>query len=627
MPYFKNLGYKVHTKSESFQDKLQQLTQFNQALIYGFDPEKSHREELGSQTYQDVLFPRIGQFEDMLAGYLFAQNKLLPVFSKTEELDELSFINSIKQLHGYLGSTLFALAQEKSGEFYQQQVLRWKVNLTYQLTFSILSGITYPSLNGKNPLSLLIELLTTELSLSEKQVRQFVTLLQRLKNHSTIIPRASQKEFIDSALTNTKEKHLSSEGKSKLAAAHAATITIEKLAVAYLSNKLSAEERALVSKIVTICRDPEDIPKLMDAFAKNTLANWRKCNKKDIKEVSQFLAEMFYQFTDIHPFGNANGRTAGCLVNVFLISIGLPSILMRNPGERNDSSSSFSQAINAINQSREPLANHIYQRILEAQSQPFVDNILAETISLRCKMAHQLKSLQSEYPQIDINDYRMTMCQCAEDAISEYPTNEYRSLFSLNKFLRFLTQEENRLEQSLSKEMAKVTSSTSTTTSTSTQPVQLKGGFFTSVKTEGNKAQDAAKAEKCSDQSLSKGKTTVTGFIGTTTLTAGEMEQLKQDLSSLTNTGGWKISSKNHLDSWMETPNETEAESVSKLLKAAGVGNVTKKKRSDNNQIHVVICSNINLSELKNKIKSNNAAEAVAPNSAEAEVKNPTAQQ
>ncbi len=597
----------MYTKSDSylpFETKLKQLTQFNQALIYGFEPESSAQEKLRSERYQDTLFPKVGQFEDMLAGYLFAQNELLPAFKK-ENLDETAFINSIKQLHSYIGNTILALAGipwEKSGQFVQMQVLRWRASDdTDSLTNWILSETTHPSLQGYDPTHLLIRLLTTELGLTEAQVHQFVALLQRLKDDPTITPRASQKKFVDTLIEDPQ--------------LYKAVITKEKLAVACLGNKLSAEEKELVSKIVTICNDPDDMPKLMDDFAKTTLANWRKCDKNDIKAVSQCLAEMFFQFTDIHPFGNANGRTAVCLLNVFLVSIGLPSILMRNPRERYDSSSSFSQAINAINQTREPLANHIYQKILEAQKHAFSDEKVAEVITVRCRLAHQLKSLQSKHPQIDINDYSTTMYQCAKAAMHKYSTDEDIAICGLNKFLSFLAEEEKRLDQSSSKEMAKVTSSTSTTTSTSTQSVKLKGGFFTSVKTEGNKALDAAKVEKCSDPSLSKGKTTVTGFIGSAMLSDGEIDQLKQDLSSLTNTGGWKINSRNHLDSWMETSNETEAERVFKLLYTAGVGKVIKGKHPKNNQIHVVQCLNTNLNELKNKIKSNNEAEATAPDS------------
>ena len=621
----------MHTKSDStlsFRNKLQQLTEFNQALVYGFDPESSPNYQLGSKRYQDEAFPTVGQFEDMLEGYLFAQNELLPAFRKIEEgsLDEITFINYIKQLHGYIGSTLLGLVKEKSGEFTQDQLMRWNPdNTTDLLTNLILSEMTHSSLNGKNPTTVLIELLTTTLNLSEAQVQQFIALLFRIKNDATIIPRASQiKAFNDSSNT---AKSRTVEEKEKLAKGYSAAIIKEKLAVAYLSNKFSTEEKELVNKIVTICRDPEETPKLMDDFAKATLASWRKCDKKDLKAVSQCLAEMFYQFTDIHPFGNANGRTATCLVNVFLRSIGLPSILMRNPGERDDSASSYSKAIDAINQTREPLTNHIYRRILEAQKHAFSDEKLAEAVTLRCEMVHKLKSLQSKYPQIDINIYKKPM----HEYILKLPELrscpiEDQQIFVLNQGVEYIAKEEKRLEQSSSKEMAKVTSSIRTTTSACTQPGQLKQGFFTSVKTEGNKALDAAKAEKCSDQSLSKGKTTVTGFIGTTILSDGEKEQLKQDLLVLTKSEGWKINKNNHLESWIELHNEAEAKDVFKLLNAAGVGNVILSKRKDNQNIHVVKCSNINLSELKNKIKLNNAAEAAAPDSQEPEVNNAAVQ-
>src|SRR5262249_32613951 len=152
-----------------------------------------------------------------------------------------------------------------------------------------------------------------------------------------------------------------------------------------------------------------------------------------------------------------------------------------------------------------------------------------------------------------------------------------------------------------------VTGSTSTTTSTSTQPGQLKKGFFTSIKTESNKAPDAASGEKRSDQSLSKDKTKATGFIGATQLSNDQQEQLKQGLFVLTKFKDWKINKNDHLESWIELHNESEAKEVFNLLTATGVGKVVLTKRKDNHKIHVVKCSNIDLTRLKNKIKPNNA--------------------
>lgn len=524
----------MYTKLEptiTFQDKLQQLNQFNQALVYGFDPEASPRFLLGSTKWEDHLYPGAGQYEDMLDGYLFAQNELIHVISKMEEhFDETSLINYIKQLHGFIGKTLLEIQEEKSGEFAEQQIIRWNPSTqTDTLTYFILSGMKHPSLKGKNPTTLLIELLTNELGLSKAEVLQFVAILERLKNDPTIMPRASQLKYLPSN--------------------DSATLTKEKLVVAYLSNLLSKNEKELVAKIATICRDPNEIPAAMEEFAKTTIAKWKSCDKQDIRAVSEFLAEMFYQFTDIHPFGNANGRTATCLVNVFLRSIGLPSILMRNPGERDISSSSYSMAIELINQTRAPLANHIYQRILETQINPFVDAKLAETIVLRCNMARQLKVLQSKNPELDINEYQSVLNQFfMRPEVRSFSTQEDMIIFALKGLIEFLFKEELRLDQ-VSRQLQSMRS----------------------------------------------------GFITITTLSSQQKDKLKQDLSILTKTDGWKINPKNNLESWIEIPIMVEAEKVATILRESGIGDVLLSKRRDN-QIPVIKCSNINLALLKDKI-------------------------
>ena len=57
---------------------LTQLTEFNHALIYGFEPEASPQCLAGSQTLTDMLFPIAGQYQDMLEAYLYAQSTILP---------------------------------------------------------------------------------------------------------------------------------------------------------------------------------------------------------------------------------------------------------------------------------------------------------------------------------------------------------------------------------------------------------------------------------------------------------------------------------------------------------------------------------------------------------------------
>ncbi len=93
----------------------------------------------------------------------------------------------------------------------------------------------------------------------------------------------------------------------------------------------------------------------MDAFADQMLARFAKCNPENLDQVSEFLAEMFYQLTEIHPYANANGRTALAMVNIFLRYFNLPSILLRHPGEKDDKKSAYSEAIAQLDKTREPL--------------------------------------------------------------------------------------------------------------------------------------------------------------------------------------------------------------------------------------------------------------------------------
>ncbi|CDZ79426.1 Fic/DOC family protein [Legionella massiliensis] len=465
----------------------------------------------------------------MLEGYLFAQNSLVPIFSRMDddEINETVLINSIKQLHGFIGKTLLEITNDESGKYAVQQIIRWNPSTeTDRLTYFTLHKMQHSSLNGKNPRTLLMELLTRELHLTKKEVIQFINLLERLKNDPNIKPRASQLQYINGDI---------------------ATLTMEKLAVAYLTDLLTQDEKTLVSKIATICRDPADIPAAMEYFAKTTLAQWKSCDKQDLRAVSQFLSEMFYQLTDIHPFSNANGRTATCLVNVFLRSIGQPSILMRNPGERDLSSSSYSMAIEKINETRTPLANHIYQRILDTKISPFANAKLEETITLRCNVVRQLKILQAKNPTLDINNYQDTMNQFSwNPEIYTLSTLEDKVIFILKGMLNFLVREEQKLDQN----------------------AQI--------------------------QSINR------SFIPTT-LTSPQKEQLKQDLFTLTQVNGWKVNPQNNLECWIEIPLMNEAEKVAAKLRESEVGNVLVSRRRDN-QVPVIKCSNINLSVLKDKI-------------------------
>lgn len=111
------------------------------------------------------------------------------------------------------------------------------------------------------------------------------------------------------------------------------------------------------------------------------------------------------------------------------------------------SSSTYSMSISCINETRKPLANHICQRILEAQKQNFANEKLAETIALRCDLAQQLKSLQSKHPHIDINNYQPIMEQSFMlPECKKLNDTDDKIIFSLKKVITYIANDEKRLD-------------------------------------------------------------------------------------------------------------------------------------------------------------------------------------
>ncbi|WP_232220450.1 Fic family protein [Legionella tunisiensis] len=150
-------------------------------------------------------------------------------------------------------------------------------------------------------------------------------------------------------------------------------LVINKLASAYNLNQLNDTERNTVNKIVKICMFPPLIPEAMDRWAQTTVDHLHTCDSKNLKEVSEFLATIFYELTEVHPFGNANGRTATCLTNIFLRAFGYPSIVLRHPGERENKHSLYQTAFEEIDSSLLPLIELIHTRMVEAQEKTFGD--------------------------------------------------------------------------------------------------------------------------------------------------------------------------------------------------------------------------------------------------------------
>lgn len=512
------------------QFKLDQLIEFNPALIYGLQPESSPKRLAGSDTFINGLLPEAGQYQDMLDGYLFAQDTILPIIKAKGFLavTESRLLEWIKTLHAYLGKTLLANWNKQAGIYTDDILSRWhKGAILFDEFVIYISGLH--KCKKDNELALFLE---NNYQLKRHDGQKFITLLHKIKENTSI-------QLRDTTLNDM----------SKIDKRHyVGMLTLYKLFVAHNTEILSVEDKQTTSNVVKICMFPEKIPAAMRIFAKETLANYAACDKTDLNQITRFLAETFYQLTEIHPFANANGRTATCLINILLRSFELPSILLRHPGEHADKNSLYFKAIELIDQDRAHLQNLIFHRIQEAQQKMFSDEVLEKTIHLNVKLCELITRIHKKYPSFNLESMR--------DNVNRNDPNytEDKQQYALTAMITIATKQEKILDE--------------------------------------------------------KHKNPLIPFTLHAKLNKEETTLLISNFQRISNKSDWKINQKNGLIAWIEVPDLNEAKKIKIKLEKTAAFSVFLSCRQDN-KIPVITCKNINYGQLNNcvdKIKKTSSS-------------------
>lgn len=508
--------------------ELDLLTEFNHALVYGFEPEASPAYQLGSRAIPDHLFPLAGQFRDMLKAYLHAQNVILPHIS-AQSMNEEQFLSFINQLHGFIGKTLLGFFNLKSGQYTSETIIRWHHG-------SMIGHYINEYFSGfhqcKDDPSF-VAFVCRETGSDRAAFSNFVQLIRTVAAKPEIPLRDDFKKLLESL--SALPPHI---------AHFKGVLMMSKLYSARALNLLSPSENNLVDQIVKICMQPSDIPNAMAQYATWIIQNIPK--GRGVDEISAFLAESFYRLTDIHPFSNGNGRVATCLMNIMLRSFGLPSILLRHPGDKAEATSDYSLAIQTIDQSRLPLQRLIKKRITNAQqSEPFCDLELKRTIVNRVALSDVMERIHSKHPKFEL---QWIMDQISFEMSKSYAESE-GSLLSVD-------------------------------------PLQL--GI-----------QIAKKKEKELDNQVRM------PFLLGAKLTPSQKIELIKSFEQLSNASGWKTNEAKGLVVWLEKSDESEqankiaATAIGQKLQKAGVAHVIISARSDKKSIWVVKCEQINFQKLQ----------------------------
>lgn len=503
---------------------LSRLTEFNHALIYGFEPESSPRRLAGSETFEDALFPEAGQHQDMLNAYLYAQETILPQIKKIGLLNITPdmLIEWVKTIHGFIGNSLMQAHDRKSGEYTNEIILRWQLGAELGGHFILyLSGLH----EYKSPQQL-AKFLNKKFDMDYQSALDFISLLEKITKDEKYTIHGSLKPFIDYSSPGIK-----------------GILVLNKLASAYNLNQLSNSEKGTVNRIVKICMFPPLIPEAMNQWAQNTIKQLQACDSKDLKNASEFLANTFYELTEVHPFGNANGRTATCLTNIFLRAFGYPSIVLRHPGERENKNSLYQKAFAEIDSSLIPLIELISTRVIEAQEKTFENEKLKKLIVLRVALSDLLQETKSKHPTFDISLFQKQLFSSPETLFAMQMADETEaSILVLSMSINKLSQIAEKLDQEKKKKPT---------------------------------------------------------LFSTATLDSTQISAVINSLEKISGQTGWKHNSKKGFVTWLELPEMENAKKIASELESNKAAKVTLTRRSDN-KTPVIKCEDIDYQQLIN---------------------------
>ncbi len=364
---------------------LSSLTEFNKGLVYGFEPEGSPKGLAGSGLLEDYLYHVTGQHRDVLQAYLFAQEVVLPELKKgVDKLTPEKLLHWIKQIHQRIAHTLLLPFDVQSGEYYQSAVLRWEPGYLIIGNIALFLSRRYPG----NGVEAFAEACSKELEVNKNELTAFVKLLL-------------EKFANDTSIQLTREQKMDLQNEDQRLVKGLAMIM--KMTTVYHSDYFNNDEKEIIKRIVTVCLPPEQVPAAMENYAADFVKEIQSVDANALDSIANFIAERFFELTEIHPFPNGNGRTATCLMNILLRAYNQPSILLRYPNERHNPNSSYTRAFDAIAESRDLFKAHIKQRILDESKTPYSNEKLQKTIELRVSMALICKRIETKHPSSDIN--------------------------------------------------------------------------------------------------------------------------------------------------------------------------------------------------------------------------------
>ena len=336
--------------------QLQKLKKFNRSLVTTIETHLHPAQMLHSKKPSERRELQLMQYEDMLQAYLHIESNILPTLKDNHKsLTPATLLQWIKKIHQLMAKTILKPYEVASGDYSKQTMMEWLIEA--EIHDALMEYLSSGALETDVHDDLFIaQCLKEQPDIDTKELKIFLELIKWANENTDITLSESNKK----AVSETSE-----EGEKIILPA------LFKLQALDLKGTLSTEQSSVLHGIITFFTPPEEIPGAMEAYAKTIVSKFHACasNPQDLQAISQFLAEVYDEFNKIHPFPCCNDQMALCLLNLFLVALGHPSILLCHPDDDANDDSLYMRAMDDLDRST--------QMLQELINSPYARNVSA----------------------------------------------------------------------------------------------------------------------------------------------------------------------------------------------------------------------------------------------------------
>lgn len=363
-------------------DLTQLKSEFDPAIVALFE-----HENVGAEAPFNMLKTACGQYVDLFQAYLYAKEEVLPfIRDKAKGISAITpkiLLGWLNEAHKRIAQSLAGPSAMVAGEYSKVQLTRWQWGM-------LTADIVYDFVAGGDTKKEEIYDIGKQNGVALETINPIMRILEKMRSEDTVVAVAGRKIKINQAyLAKVSQQEKNVIGGVKFL---------------MLLKELSPKDREILSDLVIVCMDPAEYPSAMQNFAGTFIKSWQGCDPQQNDQLADLLLQAYRGIAGIHPYGNGNGRLATWLMNVIMRSFDKPSFLMREPGEKHQEQSSYSQAIQAIDKNPELFKKHVLSRMQQAEKNGFIQcETECKVATIRAKLHNLLNGFQKLCPLDQLN--------------------------------------------------------------------------------------------------------------------------------------------------------------------------------------------------------------------------------